>query len=437
MKVIINQPNAPKRELTNLPAADASRELLRQRLERKRQLREQAELGNRETEETVSFASPVPEQPLTENAAEIEQDNHDDLFTRLLTDEDPETEIISEETSWKNSRWVPALLCAALLLLSGVWYFAKHFERELPLDRVTVEGTHLLKDQEIIALAAIDRNEKFYDIDLKQIEARLLRHSFIKSAHPRREVNPETIVLHIEERQPVAMMKAQNSDEAVIIDRDGMKLHPKLVAGLRDPAKLFQVPLLTGVSDRDTAGYQTMAALVTAIESLDSGVLQSAIGELHRTPTGAYVLYTVETQTPIFIGNPTDAPFQTALEAEKNPIVSAGGETHFTKQLHLLAKAWRSKLAAELQLGNTLYVDARFHGQIILKAKSNSVKSNTAKTKRMDAGAAKPMATSTEFRQTTRLPQQSVTNDLSVLTLRYPHVADGQTTKDKLQSHIN
>ena len=65
------------------------------------------------------------------------------------------------------------------------------------LQRVKVEGASMLKESEIVSLAAIDRSQKFYDIDLKRIQERLLRHSLIKSAHPRRDLNPATIVLEI------------------------------------------------------------------------------------------------------------------------------------------------------------------------------------------------------------------------------------------------
>jgi len=109
--------------------------------------------------------------------------------------------------------------------------------------------------------------------------------------------------------------------------------------------------------------------LVAMIAALDSGALRTAIGELRRTPTGAYVIYTAETQTPIFIGSPFDTRFQTALEEQQ---LHAGGAPKnevplFNQQLHLLAKVWKAKLKNDLRAGNALYVDARFSGQVILK----------------------------------------------------------------------
>ncbi len=104
------------------------------------------------------------------------------------------------------------------------------------------------------------------------------------------ELDPATLVLSIEERQPVALLKADSTSGSsatkhLLIDRDGLLLRPKLIAGLRDPAKIFQVPLLSGVSTRDTARFQAMAKLVMLIAAMDSDALKNSIGELRRTPT--------------------------------------------------------------------------------------------------------------------------------------------------------
>jgi|GEM_PF-2086585 len=279
------------------------------------------------------------------------------------------------EASWKRSKWPGLIFLTSLAILGALWYFASRSERDLSLAAVKVEGANLLSNREVIALAAIDRTTPFYKIDLKPIELRLLQHSLIRAARVRRELDPPTLVLTIEERQPVAFLRSDANGEAFIIDRDGLLLRPKLIAGLRDPVRLLQVPLLSGVSERDTAGYQAMAKMVAMIAALDSGVLASAIGELHRTPTGDYVIYTSTTQTPIFIGSPFEHAFRTALEEQaandRSGTAAMSAEPLFHRQLELLARAWKSSLQQELLTGRGLYVDARFNGQIILKQKSS------------------------------------------------------------------
>jgi cell division septal protein FtsQ len=385
VKVIINPPKPTRKEYTNLPEREPHRDLLKERLEQRRKLQPllgdatpSAKDGLTDRHATERGATFAPHPQTDANVTEPAEAEPRDFLADVLSDRDPdERETLEdaspEEQSWKNSRWVPFLFLGAIAILGGIWYFATHFEKALPLERVTVEGTHLLKDQEIVALAEINRDEKFYRIDLKQIEARLLRHSFIKSAHPRREVNPSMIVLQVEERQPVAILRSQSTGETSIIDRDGVILRPRVLAGLKDPAKLSQLPLISGVADKDTLTYRQMAKMIMTMEELDSGSLRSALGELRRTPTGAFVIYTVETQTPIFIGNPGDAPFRTAIEAQRTPTVKKEEEPLFTKQLRLLSKLWHTKLESQLRTGSALYVDARFNGQIIVKQKGSAI----------------------------------------------------------------
>jgi cell division septal protein FtsQ len=301
-----------------------------------------------------------------------------DLLGEFLEDNEPEASDETElehEASWKHSRWPGVLFVAALVVLGAIWYLASRSDNGLKLAQVHIEGANLLSNEEILELAAIDRTIPFYAINLKQIEQRLLTHSLIRAAHVRRELDPATLVLSIEERQPVALLKADSTSgtsagETFIIDRDGLLLRPKLIAGLRDPAKILQVPLLSGVSTRDTAGFQAMATLVTLIAAQDSGALKNSIGELRRTPTGAYVIYTSETETPIFLGTPFDREFHTALEEQRDSIAPKNQLPLFYRQLQLLARLWKPNVQNEIRAGHALYIDARFSGQIILKHKS-------------------------------------------------------------------
>jgi cell division septal protein FtsQ len=300
-----------------------------------------------------------------------------DLLGEFLSDnESDETKVMESEheASWKHSRWPGMLFISALLVLGTMWYLASRSDNGLKLTSIKVEGASLLSSEEILQLAAIDRSVPFYNINLKAIEQRLLTHSLIRAAHVRRELDPATLVLSIEERQPVALLKTDSSSgiaagETFIIDRDGLLLRPKLIAGLRDPAKILQVPLLSGVSTRDTAAFQAMSKLVAMIAAMDSSAMKNSIGELRRTPTGAYVLYTSEIVTPIFLGSPFDREFHTALEEQRDSITPKNEIPLFYRQLQLLAIVWRSKLQSEVRAGHALYIDARFSGQIILKHK--------------------------------------------------------------------
>jgi cell division septal protein FtsQ len=346
VKFVIQPPNNGRREYQNLPEREPD-DLLRTR----KSAEPQANM----------LGAKSAEQPAAEETRDVVAD--------FLAD-GGEEEHMGENVSWKHSRWTGVLLLAAIALLGEVWYLATRSEGDVMLERVQVVGASLLTNDEVVSLANVDRKVPFYKIDLKPMEVRLLRHSLIRSANVSREVNPAKLVISIEERQPVAMLKSESTGETYIIDQDGLLLRPKLISGLRDPARLMQVPLLTGVSEKDTASYQTMAKMVSMMTSLDSGALRTAIGELKRTQTGSFVIYTNETQTPIFIGSPFDQPFHTAIEDQKKP---KSEEPLFTRQLRLLAHTWRTKLQSDLRHNSAVYVDARFNGQIIVRHRGAAI----------------------------------------------------------------
>jgi hypothetical protein len=160
------------------------------------------------------------------------------------------------------------------------------------------------------------------------------------------------------------------------VDNDYRFFLPKRLSGLMDPNKLLAVPVLGGVNEKDTAAIIEMSHIVHEIVTMGDSSLREAVGELRRTPTGAYVLYTSVAGTPIFIGSPSDVRFTTTLEREIDPNQQkAENDRLFDHQLHLLASLWKQKLRTEIWSRNTLYVDARFNGQIIVRHKGGEAHS--------------------------------------------------------------
>jgi hypothetical protein len=259
--------------------------------------------------------------------------------------------------SWRNSPWTRFLFIAAVLVLSGIAYFAVGFEHDQRLEGISVEGAEQLTDKEIISLADIDRSQRFYDIDLKEVTARVLNHSLVKAVYPRRETNPARIVIKVEERQPVAMIRSR-SGEVLLIDREGKVLRPKRLSGLKDPEAMLRVPLLSGITETDTVSYLAMSRLVQSLAQLDDGSLMKSMGELKKTSTGAYVLYTEASHTPIFLGSPKDEPFIAALELERDPEKAQERReaSLFEKQVKMLAAMWKQNLAQTVQRGQAVYI---------------------------------------------------------------------------------
>jgi hypothetical protein len=164
-------------------------------------------------------------------------------------------------------------------------------------------------------------------------------------------------------------------------------MRPKKLEGLRDPARLIQLPLLSGITEKDSLAYVAMTKLVLKIQSIEQGAMSDAIGELKRTPTGGYLLYTLSTQTPIFLGAPDDQPLALMTDTQHVTNKRAPQVSQFDRQLALLARSWKRTLQHDIEAHPPLYVDARFQGEIIVKrsdggqsAKSHITRNDSAKT---------------------------------------------------------
>jgi len=285
-------------------------------------------------------------------------------------DELPESpaDIPEEDRNWRTSRRIPILLfCGALVLFLGITYIARQFESQENLQGIIMEGNASLLNSEILSLASIDTKQKFYDIDLRQIEQRIEKHGLVRHATLHRESHPNRIIIHIDEREPIAMIRSQ-SGEPILVDREYKFFLPKKLSGLKNPEKLLSVPLLGGITERDTAAIIQMAKIVQMIRGMNDGAMKDAIGELRHTSTWDFVIYTAATTTPIFIGSPRDERFETTLEADANKAKgSQAKESLFMQQIRLLSAMWQKQLKDELSQRHALFVDARFDGEIIVK----------------------------------------------------------------------
>jgi len=187
-----------------------------------------------------------------------------------------------EASTWKTSRRIPILLFgAAVVVLLGIVLFAREFQSEEPLQRVVVEGNRELQSKEVLSIAAIDRNSKFYDLDLRSIEQRIAKHGLVRRVSIRREMHPNTIVIHVDERLPLAMIRSSNG-EPILVDNDLRFFLPKKLSGLIDPNKLLAVPVLTGITEKDTAAILEMSKIVRTIETMGDSSLREAMGELRQ-----------------------------------------------------------------------------------------------------------------------------------------------------------
>ena len=275
-----------------------------------------------------------------------------------------------EESGWKTSQKIVAsLFIGALIVFGFIIFIADGFHESEMLVSIRVEGNRALMTSEVFSLAKVDRKQKFYDIDLRHIAARIEKHPVVRSVDIEREVNPNTLVIRVREREPRAIVIAEEGEPA-IVDAEYKLFWPRRLSGLQDPEKLLSAPILSGVSYKDSNTIRQMTDLITALETAHDGAMKGAIGELKRTEHGTFVLTTNETLTPIYLGSPKENAFHTALENEQGLTKEKQDMTLFERQLDLLTTLWKKNLRDALRKNPARYVDARYDGQIVVKTKS-------------------------------------------------------------------
>lgn len=273
---------------------------------------------------------------------------------------------------WRASQKVVAILFIAALVVFGfITFVADEFRESEKLKAIRIEGNRAILTSEIFSLAKIDRSQKFYDIDLRSIEGRIEMHPVVRRAKIEREVNPNALIIRIEERQPCAMIVGEGGEPA-IIDGEYKLFWPRRLSGLQNPDKLLSAPMLSGISYKDSVSLKQMTDLITLLQSIEDSAMRGAIGELKRTENGSFILYMDETMIPIYLGSPSEFAFQTALETEQGLAKGKSDKTLFERQIELLASMWKKRLRDELRKSPVRYIDARYDGQIIVKTKIKS-----------------------------------------------------------------
>lgn len=275
-----------------------------------------------------------------------------------------------EESGWKTSQKIVAsLFVGALIVFGFIIFIADDFHESEMLVSIRVEGNRALLTSEVFSLAKIDRKQKFYDIDLRTVAARIEKHPVVRTVAIEREVNPNTLVIRVREREPRAIVIADEGEPA-IVDAEYKLFWPRRLSGLQDQEKLLSAPILSGVSYKDSVTIKQMTDLVTSLEAAHDKAMDGAIGELKRNQDGSFTLITNETLTPIYLGSPKENAFHTALENEQGLTKEKQDMTLFERQLDLLSAIWKTHLRDDLRKRPARYVDARYDGQILIKTKS-------------------------------------------------------------------
>ncbi len=234
-------------------------------------------------------------------------------------------------------------LVMALLLIAtvGAALGASLWTRDLVMKEVRVGGNRIVSSGEILALAAIPKNQRLFEVDLNNARKRVLTNQFFRAVSVNRDV-PDRISVTVDERVPIAAIAGERT---LYIDADRM---------IMPPARsefIFDLPVLTGAlpqsecvpGKRVTSELFVEALQIVSVAQKISEELGRLISEVHVDAGENIELYTSESGVPVLFGRGDVAGKMAKLDAFWNEFVHERG-------------------AQELQ-----YIDLRFEDQVVVR----------------------------------------------------------------------
>jgi len=184
---------------------------------------------------------------------------------------------------------VAALLAGRMLLDWG--YFR--------VETVKVENNQRISAEELVALSNIKVGCGIFDLDLKRIGRKIEENPWIAKASVRR-LFPRDVVIHVEERNPVAIL---NLDYLYYVDGAGE------IFKLLEASDPLDLPVISGLQPEDLQqnpeqAKQTLLEAVGLIKNLAyrQTLNLEQVSELHVDQQGGYSLLTYRGGVPIKLG---------------------------------------------------------------------------------------------------------------------------------------
>jgi cell division protein FtsQ len=241
----------------------------------------------------------------------------------------------------RRPRVAGVIMVVLLVVTVGAALGVNIWERDLVVRDVHIEGNRIVPSSEILALAAIPKNQRLFDVDLNQARKRIQANQFIRSVFVNRDI-PDRISITVDERVPVAAIPGE---KMLYIDASGMILPPAR------SEYIFDLPVLTGALPlaecvpgklvTSEVLREALQIVVTAQRISDD--FYRLISEVHIDPAHSIELYSSESGVPMVFGRGDVAGKMVRLEAFWKEFVSQRG-------------------AGELQ-----YIDLRFEDQVVVR----------------------------------------------------------------------
>jgi hypothetical protein len=195
-------------------------------------------------------------------------------------------------------------LLAVLLAVTGLrgWQYLES-SGVLQLRQITVQGCHAVREEQLLALADIRQGAPMLSFNLPELERRIRQHPWIDRVNIQR-VWPESLLIEVQERRPLALINLEGSQGLYYVDQNGTIFAPAA------PGQDLDFPVITGIvppgepqgshlaegGAADAVQFLRLAAQGNPILPLQ------AISEIHVSREQGIIAYLAERPFPIYIG---------------------------------------------------------------------------------------------------------------------------------------
>jgi cell division protein FtsQ len=221
----------------------------------------------------------------------------------------------------RSPRWaLPAAVALAVLLaaaaaLAGASSWLSRSSM-FALREIEMEPcAHVTKEDVRSALGGA-RDQSLFSLSPASAGKRLQQHPWVRSVSIRKAW-PDTLVVKVDERVPVAMV---NFDALYYVDGEG-KVFKRLA-----PCDSKSYPILTGFSraelaGRDPVAEENLGKTLSFLRRLEEGTLRRNISELHFEPQEGYTVVTRDSGLQLKVGliEPAEAFKRIELAMRKIP----------------------------------------------------------------------------------------------------------------------
>lgn len=166
-------------------------------------------------------------------------------------------DLVARAQQRRRRRWVFGVLVVATALI-GAWFVTR--TALLDVDQIQVAGSTHTSDDDVRAASGLLVGDQILDVDEGAIRTRLLALPWVADARVDASWGGD-VVIHIRERQPVAMF-SDAEGHPVLVDDEGRVVAP---AAVPDPGLVAVQGVVAGVPGEAVAGAEGVLAVVNAL----------------------------------------------------------------------------------------------------------------------------------------------------------------------------